>query len=311
METLVGIIGGITLLIGGGYTVIYGSVAVARMLGWSEFFIGVVLIGFGTSSPELFASVGAAWHGSAGLAFGNVVGSNISNLLLILAMTAIITPITVSDQIAKKDAPFLLLLTGVFVLTSLLPLSRLIALGYIALIAGYIYHSHQSEQAPAETTAEQKPAFNKQSLLIHLAIAIGGVAMLVFGADMLVAAASQMARGVGVSETAIGLTIVAIGTSLPEFVSSVSAARKGKHGLALGNIIGSNVYNLFGILGVTGLVAPTTVPGDIRWIHNPIMLIATAFVVYVMYSKQVLDKKTGKQLVGAYCAYTVFLFLIS
>ncbi len=303
---------GIMLLVAGGYAVVHGSVQAARMLGWSEFFIGVVLVGFGTSAPELFASVGAAWHGSAGLAFGNVVGSNISNLLLILAVTAIVQPLSISEETAQKDGPMLLALTAVFVAVSLLfPLWRIVALGYLAIIAWYIWSSHQSGKQTEDEATTATATYNKQALLFNIGIAIAGVTMLVFGADMLVAAATELARSWGVSETIIGLTIVAVGTSLPELVSSGMSAYKGKTNLAIGNIVGSNIYNLFGILGVTGIISPSAVPGDIRWVYNPIMLIATAVVVYLMYKKRTLSRQTGGYLFGGYTAYATLLYFAS
>ncbi len=312
MDIFYGLVGGIVLLVAGGYAVIHGSVTVARMLGWSEFFIGVVLIGFGTSSPELFASVGAAWHGSAGLAFGNVVGSNISNLLFILAMTAIIAPVAVSESVAKRDAPILLGMTAIFVLISFVfPLERFTALVYLVIVGLYVYVSHQDGKANPSVEVVEKTSYSKEKIFINLGIALFGVALLVYGADLLIGAASTLARSMGVSETVIGLTIVAVGTSLPELVSTLGAAYKGKHELALGNIIGSNVYNLFGILGVAGLVAPTDVPTDIRLIHNPAMLIATAAAVYVMHTKRVISRQSGLYMIGGYVLYVIISYLIS
>ena len=146
--------------------------------------------------------------------------------------------------------------------------------------------------------------------LLNIAYAIGGIILLIVGANMLVENASAIARAIGVSETAIGLTIVAVGTSLPELVASVSAIRSGKANLALGNIIGSNIYNLFGIMGLTGILAPSDLPVDIRFIHNPIMLLATGAMLYIMRSGSI-TRLHAKYCLGAYCAYTILLFSIS
>ncbi len=302
---------GILVLLAGGEAVVRGSVAAARSLGLSEFFIGVVLIGFGTSSPELITSVQAAWHGSPGIAFGNVVGSNISNVLLILGVTAWLFPIVVEEKIATKNSVLLLLLMALFTLVCLIfPLTRGVALFFVAVTGAYVYWLHKNDSSPVETHGmEVVVDTNKWHFVQNIALAVVGVIGLIIGSDLLVASAVEVARFVGMSEAAIGLTLIAVGTSLPELVSSIMAARAGKPGLALGNVIGSNVLNVFGILGIVGLVAPSAVPGDIRFVYNPLMLAVTAVLVYLMYSRRVLSKVTGKYFVGAFVAYTVFLML--
>lgn len=306
-----GLIVGIILLIAGGSVVIHGAVKAARMMGWSEFFIGVVLIGFGTSSPELITSATAAWNGSPGIAFGNVVGSNISNLILILAGAAVFFPITVDKNIAQKDASLMLALTTMFVgISFFFQLSRLVALLYLVILALYIWNIYKNQPKTVASSDVSALPYNRAKLLQNISIACVGILLLIVGADMLVSAASETARLWGVSETAIGLTIVAVGTSLPEFVASLSAMRKGKSSIALGNIIGSNVYNLFGILGITGLLAPSEVPMDIRFLHNPLLLLTTAVMVMIMRTGTI-SRRHASYCLAAYGLYTVLLLSIS
>ena len=306
-----GLLTGIILLVVGGSVVIHGAVKVARMMGWSEFFIGVVLIGFGTSSPELITSATAAWSGSPGIAFGNVVGSNISNLILILAGAAIFYPVIVDKNIAQKDAGVMLALTAVFVGVSLFfQLSRGVAIVYLAILVWYIWDTYKNQPSTVATDTVSALPYNRAELLQNIGITCIGIALLILGANMLVTAASETARLWGVSETAIGLTIVAVGTSLPEFVASLSAMRKGKFGIALGNIIGSNVYNLFGILGITGLLTPSAVPQDIRFVHNPLLLLATVAMVIIMRTGTI-TRRHGSYCLATYGLYTVLLLLVS
>jgi cation:H+ antiporter len=312
MPEFLSLAGGIILLVIGGTTVIQGSANVARLLRLSPFFVGVVILGFGTSMPEMFASVGAAWHDVAGLAYGNVVGSNIANLILILAGTAVVRPILVSDAVAARGAPILFGLMAVFVVISLfLPLGRFVALVYLVIMGVYIWSVYRQGQATAHLTVKAEVVYTPEKLWRNIGVATLGLVLLVVGADILISAASELARSAGMSETVIGLTIVAVGTSMPELVSSALAARKGDHSMALGTIIGSNIFNLFAILGVAGLIAPTDVPWDVRFFYNPVMLVVTGAVVYLMREKKVISRGSGLLMLGCFAAYLWVSYLLS
>ena len=308
MDIFFGIVFGMAILLAGGQVVVYGSVRAARSLGVSEFLIGVVLIGFGTSAPELITSVKAALSGSPGIAFGNVVGSNIANILLILGATVLMYPITVDRRIASRDGPILLGLTALFVLVSLwLPLSRPVALLYVAGLILYVYLMHKNERVGV--VGDDQKLLPKDNLMLNVAIAPSGVGGLVVGAGMLVDSSVELAEMIGISETVIGLTIVAIGTSLPELTASVLAAKKGKPELALGNVIGSNIYNMFGILGITGLLAPSAIPSDIIYLHNPIMLLITLALAFIMWRHTMISSRMGRWFVGLYVGYLLILMI--
>lgn len=278
--------GGLVLLALGGEFVVRGAVGVARRFGVSELMIGLTLVGFGTSSPELAASISAALAGSPGIAVGNVVGSNISNVLLIFAIVALIKPIAVDPRALQRDGWVMLIATVGFIAVALFvgEISRLVALGFLAALVAYIvfaFLTERRESPAARMDAEEghlhDPAPAK--LWQSAALAICGLVMLVFGADLLVGAAKTIALAAGVSETIIGLTIVAVGTSLPELVTSAMAALKGRSDVAFGGIIGSNIYNILGILGVTALVQPIAVPTDLLARDWAALYVATLLVL--------------------------------
>ncbi len=300
---------GIGLLLISGFLLINSSARIARSLGLSEFLIGVVLIGFGTSTPELITSVQAAWHGSPGLAFGNVVGSNISNILLILGISALFYPISMARVQVVQEGYLLLGLMFLFVFCSVFfPLSRLVALFYVIVVVAYVLRVKQNSPPTREvhsTSARSRIAG------VDIGLALVGIVGLLVGSHILVLHAVALAQMAHVSETVIGLTIVAVGTSLPELVSTALAAKRGKPELALGNVIGSNVYNIFGILGVTGLLAPTPVPIDVRFVYNPLMLLATAVLVFILFKHERVDRQTGYWFLGSFGAYSIFSVSIS
>jgi cation:H+ antiporter len=262
--------GGLVLLTLGGELVVRGAVGVARKLGISELMIGLTLVGFGTSSPELAASVNAALAGSPGIAVGNVVGSNIANVLLIFALVAIARPIAVDPKALQRDGWVMLTATLVFIAIAVAfdEISRLTGVLFLLALIAYVIVTYLAERK-GDVSAQMHEAEGHlhdpapARLWQSGAIAIVGLVMLVYGADLLVGGAQTIARAAGLSETIIGLTIVALGTSLPELVTSVMAALKGRSDVAFGGIIGSNIYNILGILGVTALVQPIVVPADL------------------------------------------------
>jgi cation:H+ antiporter len=310
---------GLVLLVAGGEFLVSGSVRVARRLGLSELFIGLVLVGFGTSSPELVASLQASLSGAPGIALGNVVGSNIANLLFILGVTAMICPIEVSRRAIRQDAIVLGAFTTMFVAAGfLLPLSRLVGLVLVVLLGFYVGYSIWLDRASSRpvdpvmaASGSGSKLFRTDGLVLPLVAALGGLALLVAGGAMLVSAATEAARSSGISETVIGLTIVAVGTSLPELAASVIAALRKRPEVAIGNVIGSNIYNMLGIGGVVGLAAPAPFPQDIAWLYNPIMLLATLLAIALLATGRTLVRAEGLFLVGLFSAYLFALGLLA
>lgn len=263
------VLGGLILLLTGGEALVRGAVSVARKLNISELVIGLTLVGFGTSVPELVTSLQAVDKGAVGIAIGNVVGSNIANIFLVLALAAIISPVLVHPQVLARDGTFMLAVTGV--LCALLwfdQFNRLSGFLLLALLMAYLVFSLVADQRRPGAAADLHKA-EGESVEAHyglgagLLIALAGLAGVVIGANLLVNGATSLARSFGISETVIGLTIVAVGTSLPELATSMVAAYRRRGDVALGNIIGSNIFNILCILGITSLVSPFTIRGDL------------------------------------------------
>jgi cation:H+ antiporter len=262
------VLGGLVLLFIGGEALVRGSVSVARKLNISELVIGLTLVGFGTSVPELVTCIQAVGNGSVGIAVGNVVGSNVANIFLVLAVAAIITPIMVQPSALARDGTIMIAVT--ILLCGLLwfdQFGRIAGIILVALLVSYLAFSLIADQRRQDATAEMHRAEGElveagYGLTVGLLIAAAGLVAVVFGANLLVTGASTLARSFGISETVIGLSIVAVGTSLPELATSVVAAFRKRADVALGNIIGSNIFNILGIVGVTALVQPFSIRGD-------------------------------------------------
>jgi len=313
MEVLLQISGGLALLALGGEGVIRGAVGIAREFGLSELLIGLTLVGFGTSAPELLTSINAALSGSPGIAIGNVVGSNIGNILLVLAVVAIIRPMPVNPAAIWRDGFVMIAASLMFVGVAVYfgELDRLTGLVLIALVALYILVVWLLERGDGPSAqihkGEAHPHAPPPALWISALLALGGLGLLVFGSDLLVDGAIALARVAGMSETAIGLTIVAVGTSLPEFVATLAAALKGKNDVAFGNIVGSNIYNIFGILGATALIQPIAIPPEVTIIDWGAMVgAATLLVLFATTGKRV-ARLEGVCLLALYAGYVAHL----
>ena len=311
----ISIVGGLVVLTLGAEILIRGATALARRFGVSDLLIGLTLVGFGTSTPELVSSVQAAIVGSPGVAVGNVVGSNIANILLILGVSVLIAPFAVERKAFRRDGVVVLLATLAAIGVSMTgEFGRIAGLGFLAAIASYIVYAFVTERrAPESPQAEHHIAEaaalpeGPKSVVLDVIMAIVGLGLLIIGAKFLVTGAINIAGKLGVSETIIGLTIVAVGTSLPELVTSVMAALRGKSGLALGNVVGSNIYNLFGILGVTALIRPVAAPAEIVAFDNWVMLGATLLMIFFAVSKDRLTRAEGGLMVALYVAYLGWL----
>ncbi|MEQ5787305.1 calcium/sodium antiporter [Erythrobacter sp. NFXS35] len=309
--------GGLVLLALGGEFLVRGAVGMAARLGISPLLAGLTIVGFGTSMPELATSVQAALGGSPGIALGNVVGSNIANSLLILGVSAIIMPIVVNPASFKRDsiamAVATLLATGA-VMLGIIGLAPGIVL--VAALAGYIWWAYKSESAAHdaeaqrhEAEAEDRPVPPDTGPLVLGGMVLAGLAAAIFGAGLLVDGATVLASAAGVSESVIGLTVVAIGTSLPELIACVIAVIR-KHGdVALGNVVGSNIYNLCGILGLTAVIQPIEVPAEIARFDIWVLLGITALLIVQLRSGWRLSRIEGALLVALYAGYTMLLAL--
>ena len=314
MHTTLLLIGGLFFLFAGGEGLVRGAVTVGQRLAVSPLLIGMVIVGFGTSTPELVVSVEATRAGSPALAVGNVIGSNISNVLFILAVAVLLRPIPRPDRVMVPDGIVLLLVSVVVVLLGLqgviLKWQGVALLSALFILIAIEYLRAKSKSRLAEILQEPMPlpAEVPDRTLVSMLLVITGIAGLVFGADMLVDGATRVARALGVGEGLIGLTIVAIGTSLPELSGSVVAALRGHTDVAYGNIIGSNLFNLLGILGVSALVGNLEYPFVMVWFDGPIMVIATAAMLFFTSTGVGLSRKEGTILLVSYVAYVVLRY---
>lgn len=281
---------GLALLVLGAEGLVRGGVGLARRLGVSPLLIGVTVVAWGTSTPELVVSVEAALEGLDGIAVGNIVGSNIANIMLILALAAVISPIAVRPEAIRRDGLFVLGATALFLAIALTS-DRLqwwhgaLCLG---LLAGTAVLTYLQERLGGTESGALHAAEAEEVQAVPLnpwlagAMVVGGIGLLVLGGELMIGAAVSIARGFGISEVVIGLTLVAVGTSLPELVTSIMAAVRRHSDIALGNILGSNIYNILGILGVASLIAPTTIPPAIARTEMWVMLGAALLLLPAM-----------------------------
>jgi cation:H+ antiporter len=309
---------GLVLLVAGGELLVRGAVASAKALGVSPLLIGLTLVGFGTSTPELVTSVTAALNGSPGIAVGNVVGSNIANILFILGLSAVIFPMAVNPKGFKRDAA--MVSAAALACLAVVLYGRMgIVLGLIfiaSLIAYIVFVYLQEKNAPDEAAvvAEHRAEDARQgpaTMALSVVMAIVGIAITIFGAGYLVDGAIAMAKGLGVSDTIIGLTIVAVGTSMPELVTSVMAAIRKHADVAYGNIVGSNIFNVLFILGATSIIQPIDIPSQIARFDIWVMLIATALLVYFARTGAKLQRWEGWVFIACYVGYTAYLISIA
>lgn len=316
------ILSGLALLIVGGDVMVRGAVGVATRLGVSPLVIGLTLVGFGTSTPELVTSVQASLAGSPGIAVGNIVGSNIANILLIMGIAALVTPIAIASASLKRDGGIMIAAAVLFAfLSAAADLSRLTGAIFVLLLAAYVFYSFRQEQA---VPADHGAAYDKGeaaldvdgglrpekagSMALSLGLAFGGLALVVLGGKFLVDGAVALARGYGISETVIGLTIVAVGTSMPELVTSIVAAVRRHSDVAFGNVVGSNIYNILGIGGVTALIAPTSVPAEMLRFDIPIMVGVSVLLFAVAWTGFRIGRREGGLLLLGYVVYLAVLW---
>ena len=287
-------------LVFGGEALVRGSVRIARRRAIAPLLIGLTVVGFGTSTPELLVSVDAALRGVPDIAIGNIVGSNIANILLIVGLSALVWPIRVLGGTLRRD-------TGVMMAAALvlIPVFWLGAIGRLSgavLVAGLIAYLVWAYLRPGAGKAEDDPSPMVPLWQSALWVAVGLVALML-GARLLVDGAVSIARGYGVSEAFIGLTIVAVGTSLPELATSLIAALRRQSEIAIGNIVGSNIFNVFGILGVTAVIAPIPVAPRFLTFDLPVMIAVSLVLTGLLLTRQVIGRGVGVALLAGYAAY--------
>ena len=310
------IVAGFALLLVGGEAVVRGAVGLAQKLGVSPLIIGLTIVGFGTSLPEMVVSVNAAIVGSAGIAIGNVVGSNIANTLMILGVSAVLAPIAVHPKAVSRDTMCMVAATLVFCALSLTgELNSWHGVAMLILLAAYIgftvWHDDKTHDAVAELHREEAEEIEKVELKTPYVIAIILIGMfaVVAGAEWLVDGASGLARQMGVPDEIIGLTIVAIGTSLPELATSFAAAWRGHSDVCVGNVIGSNIFNLFGIAGITTLFAPLPFSDQIIGFDLPCLVLATVIILPFMLTGLRINRIEGGILFALYGVYLTSQFV--
>lgn len=305
---------GLVLLVLGAEGFVRGASSIARKLGVSPLLIGLTLVGFGTSAPEMVISIDAALANAPGLAMGNIVGTNSANVLLILGLGAAITPIAVHRSVLRRDGAMLAIATLAAVVVVLLgALSRLAGAVFLVLLAVYVVRAYIADHravaaGPKTKIGAGEPAETMQTWLAVL-MAIGGLAMILVGARLLVDSAITIATILGVSDTLIGLTIVAVGTSSPEIAITVLSALRRQMDLALGNVIGSNIFNILGVLGVTALVQPLVVPPEIAQVDIWVMAGSTLALLLAAYTGARIGRREGWAFLLAYAAYLAWLIV--
>jgi cation:H+ antiporter len=301
---LVEIVTGLSLLFYGGDFLVTGSTRLARFLKISPFVIGATVIAFGTSAPELAVAILAALDGAPELAMGNVIGSNIANIGLVLGITAMIAPIVITSKRFKREyPPFLLAAFLILFLVWDLKIHRMEGIIMISLLALYVWRSFSHKEDIPSELKDEAHLLTDKGPAFQLLLIIGGLVALVGGAKLLVLGGVSIARNIGISEWFIGVSIVAIGTSLPEIVSSLMAAKRGHGEMAIGNIFGSNIFNTLMVLGITSLIHPLNISEPI----HPDLIIATGITgllfFLIVFGKHSLGKISGVTLLATYFIY--------
>ncbi len=311
---------GVVCLVIGAELLVRGAAAIATRLGIQPVVVGLTVVAFGTSAPELVVSLGAAIAGNTDVAFGNVAGSNIVNILLILGASAAVGGLAVSQRIVQIDVPILIGVTiAVFVMALDNRIGRIdgtfLFAGVLA-YTGWLVRASRRETAPVLQQYEDaieavEGAATSQSIVAQLGYVVGGIVILIVGSQLLVSSAIDIAAALGVSDLVIGLTVVAVGTSLPELATSIMAAVRGQRDIAIGNVIGSNLFNLLCVLGVTGLVSPTgvSVTGASLGLDLPVMLLAAVVLLPVFWNGFEVTRRDGFVLMAFYLLYVTYLVL--
>lgn len=312
----IAVVFGLFLLVWSADRFIEGSAVTARHFGMPPLLIGMVIIGFGTSAPEMVVSALAASQGNPGLALGNAYGSNITNIALILGVTALISPIIVSSQVLRKELPILTIVTAIAAWQiwdgEITRLDAFVLLGIlVALMSWTIWQGMKKEKDSLAGEVEGALEVRVMPVRIAAVWLVVGLVLLILSSRVLVWGAVEIAQGFGISDMIIGLTVVAIGTSLPELASSVIAARKGEHDIALGNIIGSNLFNTLAVVGIAGVIHPMNVGPEVFSRDMMVMAALTVSLFVLGYGvrnrQRRINRYEGAALLACYIGYTAYL----
>ncbi|MDS1269090.1 calcium/sodium antiporter [Lipingzhangella sp. LS1_29] len=317
--TILALLAGLGLLIAGGESLVRGASSLARTIGMSALVVGLTVVSFATSAPELAVTTGATLSGYPGLAIGNVVGSNIANILLVLGLCALVVPLQVKSQIIRADIPVMVVLSVAVLLLALDgTLSRTDGALLFAALLAYVTTTvvmarRQGVRIDSDSgTGAAPPSTSRvRRAMVDLLLVILGAVMLVAGARLLVDAASDIATALGVSDLVVGLTVVAIGTSLPELVASLVAVARGERDIAVGNIVGSNAFNIGTVLGLTALISPEGVSVPVSALHFdlPVMLAVAVMLLPLAITGMAVVRWEGALLLACYAAYLAYLVL--
>ncbi len=312
----IAVILGLAMLVWSADRFVEGSAATARHFGMPPLLIGMVVVGFGTSAPEMVVSALAAWQGKSGIALGNAYGSNITNIALILGVTALISPIAVHSQVLRKELPILTAVTalaawqlsdGVITRAD----AALLLAVFAGLMAWTIWQGLRQQNDALGSEIEQELAAHAMPVRRAVFCLALGLILLIISSRILVWGAVEIAEGLGVSDLIIGLTVVAVGTSLPELASSIIAARRGEHDIALGNILGSNLFNTLAVVGVAAAIQPLSVGAEVLDRDMLVMAALTLSLFAIGYgwrqSGGRISRSKGGLLLAAYLAYTAYL----
>ena len=302
------LLAGLALIVFGADALVEGASAIARKAGISEFVIGLTIVGFGTSCPELVVSLTGALQGNADISVGNVIGSNIFNTLLILGLTAVIAPVAVTRSNSRRDIPIALLVTFLFVAFALTgqKISFYEGVAFLVVFIAYMVYCFKTDKGTGDEAVQEKV----RSLWLAILLVLGGLAGLVFGGQLFVNNATAIARAVGVSDKFIALTLLAGGTSFPELATCIVAAAKKKDQLALGNVLGSNVFNILLILGTSALVIPIST-FDLTWIDLGVLLLSAILVWVWTYTgrRDRVDRWEAVLMLLLFFGYYAWLFM--
>jgi cation:H+ antiporter len=309
------------LLVGGAELLVRGASRLAAYVGIPPLIIGLTVVAYGTSSPEMAVSVKSGLQGNADIAVGNVVGSNIFNVMFILGISAMISPLLVSRQLIKLDVPLMILvsiLAFLFGMNGVISRSEgvILFIGILLYTLFLIFQSRKEKKVSGDEFTREYGYKGRKPLvqwLFNLLLIAVGLIMLVYGAQLLVDSSISLARIMGVSDIVIGLTIVAAGTSLPEVATSVIASFKGERDIAVGNVVGSNIFNILGVLGMTAMVSPAGIPvaPAVLTFDLPVMLAVAVACLPIFFTGGVISRWEGVLFFGYYIAYTLYLILRS
>lgn len=311
------LLAGLVILVWSADRFVLGAAATARFMGVSPLVIGLTIVSLGTSAPEIFVSTMAAFDGSGGLAVGNAIGSNIANIALVLGVTALVAAIPIQKKLVKKEIPLLLLVTiiaGLVLADLTLDLFDAIILAITLVIAVYLLFQQTSSSGEAVIDEDDQAEIDSMPAKNAVFWLIAGLVALMVSSKMLVWGASTIAVAFGISDLVIGLTIVAIGTSLPELAASVTSALRGHHDIAIGNIIGSNIFNLLAVLPIPGLIAPLLIDSEVMIRDYSMMLgltLALIVIIALSYRRGTIPRFTGWILIASYAAYMGLLYVQS